>query len=1130
MNGVNGIWPLVWERLLASWRMLAVLGFGVLVAATLLAASPIYTRVMNDLGLQQSLQEQIGSAGHNTLFDFGAPFGSETAADNAGLMAALLSEEIGWFTESEARYGAVGPFTLGRAGRPLSEDPLRRLVTLQTLSGFEEHVRVVEGSLPQPASDPGRIEVAIAADAAALLHINAGDRFGAGFIFDDCNRPPPTNDPEQAAAQARFACVPQTFVTLVAPLTVTAIIEADDRDDPIWSAGAFSFLKPELPEEASPTVPFLMPEQSFYQALPLLLPGVPSEYRYTGYVDLTRLDAGNIDRARASLAALRTRANDAGFAPDLSTARALDSFARRASFNQITLLLLLLQVVGIAVYYVLLVSSLLVERRAEETAMLRSRGASVLQIVALAALEASAMGLIAALAAPFLAAAVIAALGKTGTFASVSGGGFLDFVLVPAAFLFGLGGATLAVIAVVVPSFFGARRGLVLFLRSAARPGKPLIQRYYIDVALVGLAALALWELNQRGSVFDPRSVGGWSADPLLLLSPLLLIFAVSGLLFRFLPLILQVVGRIVAATAGPGVTLGVWQLTRRPARYTQLALLVIMAAAVGTFAATYGATTERSQEERARFQAGVDVRTTGLGRLKGQGPAAIRHALNDIPGVEESAAAHRGNLALGPIRGFRNTVQVLGIDPKQVGTEPQVESLLWFRSDFADEDLATLMRRLVGSPAGGAGLVLPGEPVGVSLSAEAVPPREPVTLWLRTVDVAGVFRLTQFGDLGSEGPQRFTLRFQNREAISYPIAIVALILTQAPNSESPPGNLIIDDIAALDAAGEETVVEDFEGALRWSALPTASLNRDAVTRTQQTKPGGAVSANFEFLLGTSVSMRGIYVTDPNLPLPALASGRLLDRLGAPVGAEIELIVGTTVLPVSIQSRVALFPTLPDSQDGFLILNQERLFFFAQMANQPSPNHPTEAWLRLSEDPALRADAMREINARHGILPAQMLDLQRALEEARTDPIVKAGGSGVLLIALVAAAAILALGFGLTLYLGGQNRTLEVSVLRAVGLSPAQIFAMISLEYLLIAAIGLAAGTLAGLRIAATMLSFLNVTADGARVVPPFALVTNWDTVAIAFAAMGVAFLAGVLVLALYFLRLPMSRILRLTQ
>jgi ABC-type antimicrobial peptide transport system permease subunit len=143
---------------------------------------------------------------------------------------------------------------------------------------------------------------------------------------------------------------------------------------------------------------------------------------------------------------------------------------------------------------------------------------------------------------------------------------------------------------------------------------------------------------------------------------------------------------------------------------------------------------------------------------------------------------------------------------------------------------------------------------------------------------------------------------------------------------------------------------------------------------------------------------------------------------------------------------------------------------------------------------------------------------------------VRAGGSGVLLIALIAAFAILAIGFALTLYLGGQSRTVEVSVLRAVGLSARQIFLMIGLEYLVVAGIGLAVGTIAGLRISETMLSFLNVTEDGNRVVPPFELVTSWGTVGVAFVATAIAFAIGVLALALYFLHLPVSRVLRLTR
>src|SRR6185436_10961052 len=118
---------------------------------------------------------------------------------------------------------------------------------------------------------------------------------------------------------------------------------------------------------------------------------------------------------------------------------------------------------------------------------------------------------------------------------------------------------------------------------------------------------------------------------------------ATGAMMFRFLPLILRIVGRVVATTSGPGMTLGLWQLTRSPARYTQLALLVVMAAAVGTFAATYGETTDRSQEQRALFQSGADVRLTSLGRLNIEPPGSIQGQIAAVPGVEAVATANRG-------------------------------------------------------------------------------------------------------------------------------------------------------------------------------------------------------------------------------------------------------------------------------------------------------------------------------------------------------------------------------------------------------------------------------------------------------------------------------------------------------
>lgn len=1124
MRGFTGIGPLVWERLVANWRMLGVLAFGMIMASTLLAASPIYTRVMNDLGLDFSLEEHLRSSSRNTLIKFGMPLGTEQAASDSRAMLHVLAERTGWFTGSEVRYAALPDLALAEEGKPIPTDRFRTLLTLQTMSGIDDHVTLLEGRLPRGATPDGRMEVALPRETADFLGVHAGDPLAAAHAFDDCNRPPPTDDPEELRERARFRCLPLVFVTMQARLTVVGVFDQISGEDPFWAAGRLQFARPAGTETMGAIAPVLLAEQTFFEDLARVFPGIGSEFRVTSFADITRLNSSNLDRARTDLVDLRRAVQDMDLIADLSMAGALEGFNRRASFNQVSLLLLLLQVVGIALYYVVLVASLLVERRSEETAMLRSRGANIWQVVSTSAVEAGLLGVAAALAAPFLAAGAISLLGKTGTFEKVAGGDYLPFTIVPDAFLLAAAGAALAVLAVLVPTYFGARRSMLEYLRGAARPEKPIFQRYYLDFAIAGLAALALWELNQRGSVFDPRSVGGWSADPLLLASPLLLILAIGALMFRFLPLLLGLVTRLFSVTSGPGVTLGLWQLARSPSRYSQLALLVIMAAAVGTFAATYGETTDRSQDDRALYEAGVDARTSTLAKLSGMGPREVVAALDDVPGVELAATAFRSTLGGGPLAG--SGVPVLAMDTRAA------PNLLYFREDFADEDLPSLLRHIQGSPTGGGGLPLPNDPVAVTLWANPTTERPTTTLWLRSLDAAGTFRLHEFGTLDFTGYRKMTARLVTElESVEYPVSLVAILMTQPSGmTDAGRGNLLIDDIAVLEASGQEVIVEDFEGALRWDALRVPGRSRDAISQVSQGARRGSGAAQYGFRTGTSLPLRGFYVGDANIPLPAIASQGFVSRTGARVGSEVEIALGGILLPVTIRGTTDLFPTMYDSGDGYLLLSQQHLYFFSGMANQQTARTPNEVWLKLPQDPDERAAAKAELDSRLGILRGQVLDVQDVLGRVRSDPVVRAGGSGVLLLAVIASFAILALGFALTLYTGGQARTVEVAVMRAMGFSQPQIFSMVALEYLVVAGVGLIVGTIAGLRISSTMLSFLNVTEDGRRVVPPFALATQWDTVGLSFAVIALAFAAGILALVYYFLRIPMTRFLRLTR
>ena len=62
-----------------------------------------------------------------------------------------------------------------------------------------------------------------------------------------------------------------------------------------------------------------------------------------------------------------------------------------------------------------------------------------------------------------------------------------------------------------------------------------------------------------------------------------------------------------------------------------------------------------------------------------------------------------------------------------------------------------------------------------------------------------------------------------------------------------------------------------------------------------------------------------------------------------------------------------------------------------------------------------------------------------------------------------------------------------------MGLSRTQIFALVSLEHLVIAAIGLGLGTWAGFQMSRLMVSAVAISDGGAQALPPFRLVTEWS-------------------------------------
>jgi ABC-type antimicrobial peptide transport system permease subunit len=783
---------------------------------------------------------------------------------------------------------------------------------------------------------------------------------------------------------------------------------------------------------------------------------------------------------------------------------ALDDFGKNADHDQVPLTVLLLEISGIALFYVGLVSSIVVERQSAEIALLRSRGASMWQVASIYAWQGLLIGVPAVLAAPFLAAVATALLGATPTFHDATNGDLLPVTIPPLAFAAAAVGVVLSLIALLLPAILLARRSGVSQKRAEARPGASIIHRYYLDLVLAAAAGIVLFELHQRGSAFEPSDTGGLSSDPLLLASPALIIAAAAALVLRFYPMLLRLFARTVSAVAGVSVSLGLAQVVRNSGQYTRLTLLLMMAVAVGSFAASYASTTDRSYTDRAGYATGADLRGFPAGGANLPTPARDLDAkAEQVPGVTAASGVIRSQAGFATTGVVTPTYQVLGVDPTVAS------SMLWWRSDFSSQSLDQLMRSIEAAPVI-PGRPMPGQPDVISAWVKGDATLSAMTLWARVRDANGTFATLQLGapDTGGQWAQlSVSLTDSARGDLKAPMTLVSLMMSEATNRFAAAYTpLLIDDITVTDKGGTTQVIDDFEKGLHWGAFYNRTNEQDSIALAPGEGHTGA-AGKFTFHPGSTDETRGMFSTPQELPLPALASDDFLKTTGMKEGGTATMLIGQSALvPIRIVGTFSLFPTAPTDDGPVLVLNRDQLTTWADTDefSEDTDLVPTEMMFSLAPNADEKA-----VQSGLSAAPFKLarFDSQRQqLDSNRRNPLIAAGGSGILLLSFGAVLILVGVALLVSLLTSLGRRRTEFAVVRSMGVSRGQLFRMLALEYSVVAIAGTVVGAILGLVVGRQMLSVLNVTETGAKVEPGFFLQPDWALVAGAVGAVFVLF------------------------
>jgi hypothetical protein len=258
-----------------------------------------------------------------------------------------------------------------------------------------------------------------------------------------------------------------------------------------------------------------------------------------------------------------------------------------------------------------------------------------------------------------------------------------------------------------------------------------------------------------------------------------------------------------------------------------------------------------------------------------------------------------------------------------------------------------------------------------------------------------------------------------------------------------------------------------------------------------------------------------------DVPISVIVNERFLDLTSTRVGDELEIGALADRRRVVIAGVVRGFPTV-DPDAGLAIADVRRLALH-DLAGEGRLPFVDEWWLAASDDSAPAVATALEAPPFDADAAASAVGTARQLAN---DP-VALGLIGALILGALAAVLFAVVAFVLGAAVSAGERLTEFALLRALGLSPAQLSGWLSLESAFLLLLGLGAGAGIGLLVAWVVLPLVTLTPDGTAAVPEPAMVVPWPALAgLAALAVG-ALLATVLVLGAVLRRLALAAALR---
>ncbi len=689
INSYLGLWRIALRRFSSEPVLTLCLLLGWSVVVALASAPPMYTDAANRSLLQHELQTVPGRSAFSFFYHYvkgssikGADWQAYLALNQ--YMETRYTQDLGLPHRSDMHYvksDLFQVFPLRDGQYELRDKPLLRGY-LGFINRLEEYVSVVEGEFPvQDDNKNGNgdvVNVLVSQAFAVEAGLQVGERY---TLFDP------------SARTANGA-----ILRLEVPVRIAGI----------WIPRAEGSAKWHLPAASFANV-FLVSEETYIGEIGERVPHALTDVGWYRVVDGDSVRAEDVDRFlhRVSFVDRQIQSLVGTTYLELSPVSALRRYQRVATVQAILLLLFSIPILGLVLYFIVLIADSTVKRQQIEISILKSRGATTGQVFSIYLLQGATLGIVALATGPLLGQVVAQFIGGTRYFMTFDAQTPLQIETTTTSMTYTFAAIGGALFATVLPAMGAARLAIVEAKQEISRrQRRSFWERSYLDLLLLGIASYGYYMLRTQGRIaFLQADVPTDPLDnPLLFLAPALFILAVALVAVRLFPLIAVVLSLLWARLGGVSMLLAFYNLARTGRVYTSLLLLLILTTSLGTFTASMARTLDANLVARIFYEVGADVTLTegaALRILPSEDGKPVEEGEEEFVWINLPVDEHRqapGVRAATRIGDFPVSTRVGGrlVSGRLFGIDrSQFPEVAYFRPDFANDSLGALMNAL---------------------------------------------------------------------------------------------------------------------------------------------------------------------------------------------------------------------------------------------------------------------------------------------------------------------------------------------------------------------------------------------------------------------------------------------------